>query len=140
MNASEFRDFTDRARRVLDLARQEAALLGHDYLASEHLLLGLASEGRGLAAHVLQNFDQNLDSLRAGVRTVVGPGPHALPMRDFPWTPRMKLSIDYAREIDCGWLTCSLAVNALHCQLARPARTLCPSADFATTSNSLLKS
>jgi ATP-dependent Clp protease ATP-binding subunit ClpC len=98
MDPSEIRDFTEHARRVIDLARREAASLGHDYLASEHLLLGLASEGHGVAAHVLHIFGQDLGSLRASVRLVVGSGPLRLPARDFPWTPRMKLAVEYARE------------------------------------------
>ena len=98
MDATDYSRFTDRARRVIDLANHEAASLGHDCLAAEHILLGLASEGHGVAAHVLEHLGQDVDTLRAGVARMVAPGPQSLPFHDFPLTPAAKRTIEFAHE------------------------------------------
>jgi ATP-dependent Clp protease ATP-binding subunit ClpC len=98
MASLDFRDFTDRARHVIDLANREAALLCHEYIGTEHLLLGLMSEGHGVAAVALTSLNQSLDSLRIGVRRIVHPGPLKTSLRQFPFTPRGKLAIELARE------------------------------------------
>ena len=84
-----FERFTDRARRVLVLAQEEARLLNHPHIGTEHILLGLIHEGDGLAAKVLESLDISLDAVREKVEEMIGPSgsaPTALP----PFTPRAK--------------------------------------------------
>jgi ATP-dependent Clp protease ATP-binding subunit ClpC len=84
-----FERFTDRARRVLTLAEEEARLLDHGFIGTEHLLLGLISEGEGLAAKVLESLDISLDSVRREVEQAVGRA-HGTPRGSPPFTPRAK--------------------------------------------------
>jgi ATP-dependent Clp protease ATP-binding subunit ClpC len=80
MNLRMFDRFTDRARRTLTLASQEAMRLRHDHIGTEHLLLGLVKEGSGLAAVVLQQFHISLSSVREKVEDLThGPGPNPTP-------------------------------------------------------------
>lgn len=97
---SQFSRFTDRARRVIDLANQEAAIFGHENLGTEHILLGLVSEGHGVAAHVLSNLapELHLDALRAGVQRFVAPSSTSLPVRDFPLNPPATRTVEVAHE------------------------------------------
>jgi len=64
--------FTERARKVLALAQQEAGRLGHDYIGTEHLLLGLLAEGEGVAAKALGTLNFNLDAVRSQVENIIG--------------------------------------------------------------------
>jgi hypothetical protein len=84
-----FERFTDRARRVLTLAEEEARLLDHGFIGTEHLLLGLISEGEGLAAKVLESLDISLESVRREVEQTVGRA-HGTPGGSPPFTPRAK--------------------------------------------------
>jgi ATP-dependent Clp protease ATP-binding subunit ClpA len=84
-----FERFTDRARRVMDLAEEEARMLGHGYIGTEHLLLGLIHEGEGVAAQVLESLGVSLQAVRRQVEEVVGQGQQAVPRR-IPFTPRAK--------------------------------------------------
>jgi hypothetical protein len=84
-----FERFTDRARRVVVLAQEEARLLNHDYIGSEHLLLGLAAEREGIAAQVLSSFTIGVAEVRAQVEEIVGRGGTA-PSGHIPFTPRAK--------------------------------------------------
>jgi Clp amino terminal domain, pathogenicity island component/UvrB/uvrC motif len=84
-----FERFTDRARRVVVLAQAEARLLNHDYIGTEHLLLGLAHEGQGVAAIALERLGIRLEALRAQVQEVIGRGQRA-PSGHIPFTPRAK--------------------------------------------------
>jgi ATP-dependent Clp protease ATP-binding subunit ClpC len=84
-----FERFTDRARRVVVLAQEEARALDHGYIGTEHLLLGLIHEGEGVAAKVLTALGINLDAVRDGVKTVIGRGQHP-PAGHIPFTPRAK--------------------------------------------------
>jgi ATP-dependent Clp protease ATP-binding subunit ClpA len=97
-----FERFTDRARRVIVLAQEEARLLGHDYVGTEHLLLGLAREGQGVAARVLEVLGVRLEALRSQVKEVIGQGQRA-PSGHIPFTPRAKkvleLSLREALEL-----------------------------------------
>jgi ATP-dependent Clp protease ATP-binding subunit ClpA len=97
-----FERFTDRARRVIVLAQEEARLLGHDYIGTEHLLLGLAREGQGVAAKVLEVLGIGLEALRSQVQEVIGRGQRA-PSGHVPFTPRAKkvleLSLREALEL-----------------------------------------
>jgi hypothetical protein len=84
-----FERFTDRARRVVVLAQEEARLLNHNYIGTEHLLLGLIHEGEGVAAQVLTGMDVSLDTVRRKVEEIIGFGSRA-PSGHIPFTPRSK--------------------------------------------------
>ena len=84
-----FERFTDRARRVVVLAQDEARALNHNYIGTEHLLLGLIHEGEGVAAKALESMDVTLDKARAQVVEIIGEGQSA-PSGHIPFTPRAK--------------------------------------------------
>ncbi len=90
-----FERFTDRARRVVVLAQEEARNLKHKYLGTEHILLGLIREGEGLAAKSLESLGITLDEVRAQVIDIIGEG-QELPSGHIPFTPRAKKVIEYA--------------------------------------------
>jgi ATP-dependent Clp protease ATP-binding subunit ClpA len=90
-----FERFTDRARRVVVLAQQEARLLNHDYIGTEHLLLGLAHEGQGVAAGALESLGIRLEALRAQVEEIIGRGEsEAASSGHIPFTPRAKTVLE----------------------------------------------
>jgi ATP-dependent Clp protease ATP-binding subunit ClpC len=93
-----FLRFTDRARTVMHLANQEAQRFNHEYVGTEHLLLGFMNEGRGVAANVLKNLNIALRDLRDEVEKMIGAGPDMVTMGRLPQTPRMKKVIEYAIE------------------------------------------
>ena len=84
-----FERFTDRARRVVILAREEARLPNHNYIGTEHILLGLIHEHEGVAAKALESLDISLESVRAQVEEIIGPGGKE-PRGHIPFTPRAK--------------------------------------------------
>jgi Clp amino terminal domain, pathogenicity island component len=84
-----FERFTDRGRRAVVLAQEEARLLNHDYIGTEHILLGLIHEGEGVAARTLTALDVSLDAIRAEVVAIVGQGERP-PGGHIPFTPRAK--------------------------------------------------
>jgi len=84
-----FERFTERARRVVVLAQEEARMLNHDYVGTEHILLGLLHEGEGVAAGALESLGIRLDATRAAVEGIIGRGQEA-PSRHIPFTPRAK--------------------------------------------------
>ncbi|EJN83961.1 Clp protease N-terminal domain-containing protein, partial [Actinomyces naeslundii] len=84
-----FERFTDRARRVVVLAQDEARALNHNYIGTEHLLLGLIHEGEGVAAKALESMDISLDAVRGQVIEIIGEGQSA-PTGHIPFTPRGK--------------------------------------------------
>jgi len=90
--------FTDRARKVMQLANQEAQRFNHEYVGTEHLLLGLIKEGSGVAANVLKNLDIDLRKIRHEVEKVVRSGPDTVTMGRLPQTPRSKKVLEYAME------------------------------------------
>ncbi len=90
--------FTDRARKVLQLANQEAQRLNHEYVGTEHILLGLIKEGTGVAANVLKNLDVDLRKIRLEVEKLVQSGADMVTMGKLPHTPRAKKVIEYAME------------------------------------------
>ncbi len=90
-----FQRFTDRARAVVVLAQQEARNLQHDYIGTEHLLLGLLREERGLAAQALQSCGVSLELVRTRVREIIGEGSKA-PQGHIPFTPRTKKVLELA--------------------------------------------
>src|SRR5438477_4380596 len=92
--------FTDRARKVMQLANQEAQRFNHEYIGTEHILLGLVKEGSGVAANVLKNLDIDLRKIRLEVEKIVqtGPGSEMVTMGKLPQTPRAKKVIEYSIE------------------------------------------
>ncbi|MCB0077187.1 MAG: ATP-dependent Clp protease ATP-binding subunit [Anaerolineales bacterium] len=107
MSSNKFDRFTKKARRVLSLARDEAKALNHSYIGSEHLLLGLAREGEGVAARVLNDLDINIDDVRRSVEELVGRGKR--PASDQPTlTPRtrrvIELAVDEARRLGHSYI------------------------------------
>jgi ATP-dependent Clp protease ATP-binding subunit ClpC len=90
--------FTDRARKVMQLANQEAQRFNHEYIGTEHILLGLVKEGSGVAANVLKNLDVDLRKIRHEVENIVQSGPDMVTMGKLPQTPRAKKVIEYAME------------------------------------------
>jgi hypothetical protein len=90
-----FERFTDRARRVVVLAQEEARLLNHNYIGTEHLLLGLLAERESVAARVLHSLDVDLADARAQVREIIGDGVTA-PSGHIPFTPRAKKVLELA--------------------------------------------
>ena len=97
-----FERFTDRARRVVVLAQEEARMLGHNYTGTEHILLGLVHEGEGVAAKALASLGISLEAVRQQVREIIGQGQQA-PSGHIPFTPRAKrvleLSLREARQL-----------------------------------------
>src|SRR5271154_5400926 len=93
-----FERFTDRARKVMALANQEAQRFNHEYIGTEHILLGLVKEGSGVGANVLKNLDVDLRKVRLEVEKLVKSGPDMVTMGKLPQTPRAKKVIEYATE------------------------------------------
>jgi len=89
--------FSEHARRILDLARDEAARLHHEYIGTEHILLGMAGAA-GPAADAPGSFGITLDGARAAVERIVGVGPESGSPDDLGMTPRAKEAIGFARE------------------------------------------
>ena len=88
-----FERFTDRARRVVVFAREEARLLKHNYIGTEHILLGLIHEGEGVAARALKSLDIHLESVRKQVTEIIGPGAEE-PSGHIPFTPRARKTLE----------------------------------------------
>jgi ATP-dependent Clp protease ATP-binding subunit ClpC len=84
-----FERFTDRARRVVILAQEEARVLSHDYIGTEHILLGLIGEGEGVAVRALESLGISFEVVRQQVEEIIGEGEHA-PVGHIPFTPRAK--------------------------------------------------
>src|SRR5215469_1987608 len=84
-----FERFTDRARRAVVLAQEEARMLDHGYIGTEHLLLGIIHEGEGVAAKTMKALGIDLDAVRQEVKQIIGRGQHP-PSGNIPFTPRAK--------------------------------------------------
>jgi ATP-dependent Clp protease ATP-binding subunit ClpC len=101
--ADRFDKFTERARKVLQLAQEEAQRFNHNYIGTEHLLLGLVREGEGVAAKVLGNLGVELNKVRSAVEFIIGRGDRTV-AGDIGLTPRAKkvieLAIDEARRLN----------------------------------------
>jgi hypothetical protein len=104
---SMFERFTNRARRAVVLAQEEARLLNHNYIGTEHLLLGLIHEGEGVAARALESLGISLEAVRNEVEEIIGQGEIA-PTGHIPFTPRakkvMELSLREARQLRCNYI------------------------------------
>ena len=102
-----FERFTDRARRVVVLAQEEARLLNHNYIGTEHLLLGLIHEAQGVAARALESLGISLEAVRAQVEEIIGQG-HSAPTGHIPFTPRAKkvleLSLREAKQLGHNYI------------------------------------
>src|ERR1700723_4143396 len=85
-----FERFTDRARRVVVLAQEEARMLNHNYIGTEHILLGLIHEGEGVAAKSLESLGISLEGVRSQVNEIIGQGQQAPSSGHIPFTPRAK--------------------------------------------------
>ena len=90
--------FTDRARKIMQLANQDAQRVNHEYIGTEHLLVGLINEGSGVAAHVLKNLSIPLLKVREQLESIVMPGPEQARMAKLPLTPRAKRVVEFAIE------------------------------------------
>src|SRR5438105_10834584 len=90
--------FTDRARKVMQLANQEAQRLNYEYIGTEHILLGLAKEGDGVAANVLKNLDVDLRKIRQEVEKIVQAGPGPVHPGKLPPTPHARKVVEYSIE------------------------------------------
>ena len=101
--ASRFEKFSERARRVLSLAQEEAQRFNHNYIGTEHILLGLARESDGTAAKVLNGLSVELSKVRSAVEFVIGKG-DSVSAGDIGLTPRAKkvieLAVDEARRLN----------------------------------------
>ena len=105
--ADRFDKFTERARRVLTLAQEEAQRFNHNYIGTEHLLLGLVREGDGVAAKVLSNLGVDLNKVRSAVEFIIGRGDRA-GTGEIGLTPRAKkvieLAVDEARRLNHSYI------------------------------------
>jgi ATP-dependent Clp protease ATP-binding subunit ClpC len=93
-----FNRFTERARKVIILAKEEARRFNHDYIGTEHILLGLVREGEGVAAAVLEKMGVSLENIRLEIEKLVQPGPTTQIIGDIPFTPRAKKALELAAE------------------------------------------
>src|SRR3979490_1329385 len=90
--------FTARARKVMQLANQETQRFNHEYIGTEHVLLGLIKEGSGVAANALKNLDIDLRKVRLEVERIVQSGPDMVTTGKLPQTPRAKKVLEYTME------------------------------------------
>lgn len=93
-----YKSFTDRARRVMEIANLEAQRYNHEYVGSEHMLLGMIKESSGVACHVLRHFGMDLKTIRTEIERVSSPGPETVVLAKHPLVPRVKNIIYYAFE------------------------------------------
>jgi hypothetical protein len=102
-----FERFTDRARRVVVLAQEEARMLNHNYIGTEHILLGLVHEGEGVAAVALESLGISLEGVRQQIEEIIGQGQQS-PSGHIPFTPRAKtvieLSLRESLQLGHGWI------------------------------------
>ncbi|MBN1492794.1 MAG: NDP-hexose 4-ketoreductase, partial [Candidatus Omnitrophica bacterium] len=103
-----FDRFTERARKVIILAKEEARRFNHDYIGTEHILLGLIKEGESVAAAVLQNLGLSLENIRLEIEKLVQLGPSTIVSGDIPFTPKAKkvieLAMDEARRLGHNYI------------------------------------
>lgn len=99
-----FKNFTDRAKRVMALANQEAQRLNHEYIGTEHVLLGVLKESSGVGRILLKQLGIDLIAARVAVEQIVRPGPEMVTMGRLPQTPRLKhairLSEEFVKKLD----------------------------------------
>lgn len=105
-----FERFTDRARRVVVLAQEEARMLNHNYIGTEHILLGLIHEGEGVAAKSLESLGISLEGVRSQAEEIIGQGQQA-PSGHIPFTPRAKKVLELSRVKRCSLATTTSGPN-----------------------------
>ncbi len=93
-----FNRFTERARKIILLAKEEAKRFNHDYIFTEHILLGLVREGEGVAAIVVQKMGLSLQQIRLEIEKIVKPGSNTVISGDIPFTPKAKKAIELSGE------------------------------------------
>ena len=106
-----FERFTDRARRVIVLAQEEARGLNHNYIGTEHILLGLIHEGEGVAAKALESMGISLEAVRQEVEEIIGQGTEP-PVAIFLLPPALRKSWNYPCAKACKWAINTLAPNS----------------------------
>ena len=105
--------FTDRSRKVMQLAQSEAQRFNHEYIGTEHLLLGLIKEGSGVASHVLQNLDVDLRKVRLEVEKIVQSGPDMVTVGKLPQkrlAPRRSLNMPSTKPKVWDTITSALSI------------------------------
>jgi len=123
-----FERFSDRARRVVVLAQEEARTLNHNYIGTEHILLGLIHEGEGVAAKALEALGISLEAVRSQVEEIIGQG-QAAPTGHIPFTPRAKkvleLSLREALQLGHNYIgTEHMLLGLIRTDDSRAARVL----------------
>jgi ATP-dependent Clp protease ATP-binding subunit ClpC len=93
-----FDRFSERARKTMSFARQEAQRFHHDYIGTEHMLLGLLDEGTGVAVQALRDLGAESDAVRAAVEKIVKTGSRPVPTGQIPFTPRGKRVLEFSLE------------------------------------------
>ena len=91
-------DFTPRAQRIIQLAKQEADRFNHAYVGTEHLLLGIIALGAGVAVAIIEQMNISLDDVRMEVEKIVPPGPETKTVGDVPYTPKTRKVLQLARS------------------------------------------
>lgn len=91
-------NFSDQARKAIQFANQEAQRLNHEYIGTEHILIGLIREGTGAAGRVLKDFGLEIQQVRREVERIVGTGPDMITIGKFPRNPPAKKALEYAME------------------------------------------
>src|SRR3982075_765224 len=121
-----FERFTDRARRVVVLAQEEARMLNHNYIGTEHILLGLIHEGEGVAAKSLESLGISLEGVRSQVEEIIGQGQQA-PSGHIPFTPRAKkvLELSLREALQLGHNYIGTEHTTHHTALLRPSPPAC---------------
>ena len=107
-----FERFTDRARRVIVLAQEEARMLNHNYIGTEHILLGLIHEGEGVAAKALESMGISLEDVRREVEEIIGQGSHTPATSPLPHAPRRSWSFPCAKA--CRWDTSTSVLSSCY--------------------------
>ena len=98
-----FNKFTERARKILVLAKEEARRFNHDYIGTEHILLGLLHEGEGVACAVLQNLGIDLERLRMEIEKLISPGSVASVWATYRLLPGQKKRWNWPRKKPTTW-------------------------------------
>jgi len=93
-----YEKFTNKAREAIKCAKKEAERLNHDYIGTEHILLGIVKEGTGIAFNVLENFDLDYNKIKVEIEKLAKPSPDTVTVGELPFTPRAKKVLDYAIE------------------------------------------
>ena len=108
-----FHKFTERAQKVIIYAKEEASRLKHDYVGSEHLLLGLIRSGSGVALGVMKNMGMSLTKLKKEVEQMLPPGAGTVQVEELTFTPRAKKALELAIEEATGMGQADKTINEI---------------------------